>query len=96
MPFANFGGYSFSSVSVRKNAPQLSGVYGISNGREWLFVGIADDIQAALLKHLSETGTPLQAHAPTGFTFEICGPGRPARQSRLIQEMKPVCNRAEE
>jgi len=94
MPFANFGGFTYSPVSVRKNAPSLSGVYGISNSREWLLVGIADNIQAALLDHLGETGTPLQAHAPTGFTFELCELGRSDRQIRLIREMKPVCNRA--
>lgn len=92
MPFANFGGYSFSQVSVRRNAPQLSGVYGLSNGREWLFVGLADNIQTALMVHLSETSTPLQRHVPTGFTFELCGSEGLARRSRLIQELKPVCN----
>lgn len=94
MPFANFGGHSFSPVSVRNNAPELSGVYGLSNGREWVFVGAADNIQAALLSHLAETGTSLQAHVPTGFSFELCGPDRLARRNRLILEMKPVCNRA--
>jgi hypothetical protein len=92
VPFANFGGFSFSPVSVRKNAPPLSGVYGLSNSREWLFVGVAGNIQAALLEHLRETGTRLQAHAPTGFTFEVCGSDGLARQSRLIQELRPLCN----
>ena len=93
MPFAHFGAYSFSSVSVRKNAPELSGVYGLSNGREWVFVGTADNIQAALLAHLGETDRMFRAHLPTGFTYELCDADRLSRQRRLVFEMKPVCNR---
>jgi hypothetical protein len=96
MPFVNYGGYSFSPVSVRNNAPASSGVYGLSNGREWLYVGIADNIQAALLTHLAERGTALRAHLPTGFTFELCGTDRLARRNRLIIEKNPVCNRTAE
>ena len=94
MPFQNCAGYSFSAVSVQRNAPSLSGVYGLSNHREWIFVGVADDIQAALLGHLRERGTLLQARTPMGFVFEVCGPGdRISRQNRLVLEMEPVCNR---
>ena len=94
MPFRNIAAYSFSTVSVRKNAPASSGVYGISNDHEWIFVGAADDIQAALMVHLRETGTPIQARTPMGFVYEVCGPAdRIARQNRLVLEMEPVCNR---
>jgi len=94
MPFANCGGYSFSSVSIHKNAPALSGVYGVSNGREWIFVGVTDNIQASLLGHLHETSTVLKTRTPTGFSFEICSPmDRLIRQNRLVLEMEPVCNR---
>jgi hypothetical protein len=94
MPFHNAAGYSFSAVSVRKNAPALSGVYGISNDHEWILVGVADDIQAALLVHLRETGTLLQTRTPMGFVYELCGPtDRISRQNRLVMEMEPVCNR---
>jgi hypothetical protein len=92
MPFANFGGYSFSPASIRKNAPESGGVYGISNSREWLLVGTSDNIQAALLSLLVEPGASLRAHIPTGFTFELCESDRLTRQQRLIFEMKPVCN----
>jgi hypothetical protein len=92
MPFANFGCFSFSPVSVRRNAPELAGVYGLSNGREWVFVGDADSIQAALLGHLMATETKLQSRAPTGFTFELCSSERLARKNRLVWELKPVCN----
>ena len=56
----------------------MPGVYGLSNAREWVFVGVADDIRAALLGHLQEGNTPLKSRAPTGFTFEICHPSQSA------------------
>jgi hypothetical protein len=72
----------------------MPGVYGLSNAREWVFVGAADDIRAALLSHLQEGDTVLKSRVPTGFTFEICHPSqRAARVSRLVTELSPVCNR---
>ena len=72
----------------------MPGVYGLSNAREWVFVGVADDIRATLMGHLQERNTALKSHAPTGFTFEICHPSqRAARLSRLVAEYAPVCNR---
>jgi hypothetical protein len=72
----------------------MPGVYGLSNAREWVFVGVADDIRSALLGHLQEGNTPLRSRAPTGFTFEICHPSQSAaRVSRLVTELSPFCNR---
>jgi hypothetical protein len=91
--FGKFSCFSFTYASVRQNAPHCGGVYGISNASEWLFVGAADDLQAALHRHLMETGTPLRAKHATGFTFEPCDAG--ARQellNRLIAELRPACN----
>ena len=72
----------------------MPGVYGLSNAREWVFVGVADDIRATLLGHLQEVDTTLKSRAPTGFTFEICHPSQSAaRSSRLVAELSPFCNR---
>jgi hypothetical protein len=91
MPFDRFVPHDFSLVSVQRNAPALSGVYGLSNAREWILVGEADNIKAALLRHLRETHTPLLEREPTGFIFELCvSYNRVARQKRLIQEYRPV------
>lgn len=49
MPFEQFTPRSFTPVSVRANAPTASGIYGISNAREWIFIGETDNIQASLL-----------------------------------------------
>ena len=72
----------------------MPGVYGLSNAREWVFVGGTDDIRAALLGHLQEGNTTLKSRAPAGFTFEICHASQiAARVSRLVTELSPVCNR---
>jgi hypothetical protein len=94
MPFENQLTLAFSAMSVRKNAPPLSGVYGLSSAREWIYVGQTDNIQGELMQHLAETATARQDPHPTGFTFELCPPEtRVARQDRLVRELEPVRNR---
>ena len=94
MPFEGYGGFTFSPVSVHRNAPSVAGVYGLSNSREWVFVGASYDIRATLMEHLGEGDTALKSRAPTGFTFELCNPAQfSGRVSRLISEYSPVCNK---
>ena len=94
MPFEQFTPRSFSAASVRANAPAASGIYGISNAQEWIFIGETDNIQASLLRDLQQGDTELLKMFPTGFVFELCGAAyRRARQGRLILEYEPVCNR---
>ena len=94
MPFERLIPRPFVSTSVQTYAPIASGVYGISNAREWIYIGESDDIQAALLTHLQEGDTPLMNKRPTGFVFEVCNRAtRPARQDRLVLEYEPACNR---
>ena len=94
MPFEGYGGFSFTPVSVGRNAPPMPGVYGLSSASEWIYVGAAPNIQAALMSHLVERDTLLKARAPKGFTFELCDPSQcGARQSRLIAELSPICNK---
>jgi hypothetical protein len=94
MPFEKFTPRSFTPISVRANAPTASGIYGISNAQEWLYIGETDNIQASLLHDMQQGGPTLLKKVPTGFVFELCAPGeRRARQDRLILEYEPVCNR---
>jgi hypothetical protein len=87
---------TFSKDSILTHAPAASGLYGVSNSRQWLYIGETDNIQDRLLEHLAESGTALKAHGPTGFVFELCDrPRRPERQDRLVMEYEPVCNRQE-
>ena len=93
MPFDQPMPRPFTSRHVRMYAPSVSGVYGISNAREWIYIGQAENIQGALLAQLADNGTALMSHAPTGFVFEMCeGAHRPSRQERLISEYEPACN----
>jgi hypothetical protein len=95
MPFAECAARSFTAVSIQKNAPEFSGVYGLSNAREWLLVGESDNIRAQLLEHQREIGTVLKNLTPTGFTFELCSSTeRLIRQKTLVRELRPRCHQA--
>ena len=94
MPFDQLTPRPFTSNSIRMYSPAAAGVYGISNAREWIYIGDADNIQGALLAHLADLHTPLMKREPSGFVFEVCeGARRPARQDRLVKEYEPTCNR---
>jgi hypothetical protein len=94
MPFEQFFPQSFTLRSIREHAPTASGVYGISNPFEWIYIGETDNIQETLLTHLQESDTSVLRRQPTGFVFEICDRARrPVRQDRLILEYEPTCNR---
>lgn len=94
MPFREIIPRPFSTSGVQTYAPSASGIYGISNAQEWVFIGESADIRGALLAHTRETGTLLSQRQPTGFVFEVCEPlQRSARQDRLVQEYEPWCNR---
>jgi hypothetical protein len=94
MPFEQFTPRRFTTDGIRAFAPAEAGVYGISNAREWLYIGVSENIQGALLNHLDDRHTTLMKREPTGFVFEVCSQGRgPGRQDRLILEYEPTCNR---
>src|SRR3974377_220837 len=59
MPFDQHIPRPFTPAVVRAYAPRAAGIYGISNAREWIYIGAADDIQAALLGHIAEFDTSL-------------------------------------
>lgn len=95
MPFQNYVASPFSELSIRRFAPDCAGIYALSNAREWVFVGQADNIKAALLTHLQEADSAIGRRAPTGFAFEACSPdARFTRFERMILELEPVCNRS--
>jgi hypothetical protein len=94
LPFQNYVASTFSELLIERFAPPSAGVYGLSNAREWIFIGEAENIKAALLAHLQTTNRAIADRSPTGFTFEVCSAhARFARQDRLIQELGPICNR---
>jgi hypothetical protein len=94
MPFDHFIPRPLTPVAVHAYAPTASGVYGISNAREWIYIGETDNIRGALLDHLQDCDAPLMKREPTGFVYEVCDPAkRPARQDRLVLEYEPTSNR---
>lgn len=79
---------AFNAATVRSFAPAQSGVYGLSNSRNWLVIGETDNILQSLLEHLSEGGAAQSR--PTGFIFETCDPSsRHLRHRRLTNEYHP-------
>jgi hypothetical protein len=93
MPFENHGNRSFTMISIDKNAPAASGVFGLSDARQWLYVGETANIQAELLKLLQFPNVFLREHAPSGFTFELSPmEHRLERRNRLVVELEPIGN----
>jgi hypothetical protein len=91
MPFARHSGYSFTDFSIRQNAPEGGGIYGLSNAQVWIYIHAVDDIRAALLDHVYERNPTLDFRSVTGFTFELCDHAERSRRcSRLIEELQPV------
>jgi hypothetical protein len=94
MPFNQLIPQALTQVMVFAQAPNASGVYGISNAREWIYIGETDNIRGALLAHLQDSGAAVMQRQPTGFVFEVCDHiRRPARHDRLVLEYGPTCNR---
>jgi hypothetical protein len=94
MPFDHPTPRPLQPSAIHNFAPTLSGVYGLSNAREWIYIGETDNIRGALIRHLNDFDTPAMKMQPTGFVFEICDQSRrPARQDRLVHEYEPACNR---
>lgn len=94
MPFDQRIPRPFTAGAIQTYAPSIDGIYGISNAREWLYIGQADNIRGALLVHLRDVQASIMKRDPTGFVFEVCsGTLRSARQDRLVQEYEPACNR---
>jgi hypothetical protein len=94
MPFESPFPRSFSATSIRQYAPASSGVYGISNASQWLLIDETDNLQTALLSHLSSLDAALPGARPTGFVIEICDSSqRSARRQRLAAEYHPSSQR---
>jgi len=95
MPFENHhGNRSFTMTSVAKNAPAASGVYGLANSSQWLYIGETHNIHAELLNHLQHPAAFLRQNYPSGFTYELSpAEHRVGRQHQLVFELEPIGNR---
>ena len=81
-------------TSVNRNAPAESGVYGLSNAIQWIYVGETANIQAELFELLQSPNKLTADYAPSGFTFErSSAEHRLERWNRLVLELDPIGNR---
>ena len=95
MPWQNSNHrYFFNEEAINSNAPVDSGVYGLYNVMNWVYIGEAANIREALLDHSRGRDSRLRNAVPTGFTFELCPADlRVDRAAELISDLRPLCNR---
>jgi predicted GIY-YIG superfamily endonuclease len=93
MPFPQGNSFALSTNSVQAHAPNSSGVYGIFNASQWIYVGESSDIQRRLLAHIQDTEAYLKRYSPTGFSFELQPEAsREARRDALNLELPVMVN----
>jgi hypothetical protein len=91
MPFEHRTPRPLTANGVQTYAPSVSGVYGISNAYEWIYIGQSGDIRTALLTHLREDAGTLATRGYVGFVYERCDEAyRSERQGQLAIEYAPV------
>ena len=90
MPFESRFARAFTAITVEREAPAASGVYGISNSECWIFIEESENIRASLMGQLGNfKGQPNDL--PSGFSFELSPSyNRIARRDRLIAELAPL------
>ena len=83
--------YGFEKEAIHAFAPAVSGVYGLYNFDYQLFIGEADNIREALLRHLDRDHSRSPRFQPTGFMFKTCtAEVRERNAEALIQQYQPV------
>ena len=81
--------FTQEGVSQLKLAPY--GVYGISAGPTWVYVG-KGNIRERLLGHLKGDNACIRSQRPTHYVFEITETSNAgSRQRELIVELSPIC-----
>jgi hypothetical protein len=94
MPFVNCFGRVFTAGTIEREAPEASGVYGVSNSQHWLYIAETENIRAGLMEYLARCAANSQ-DPPAGFSFELSPAySRTARRDRLISELAPRENLA--
>jgi excinuclease UvrABC nuclease subunit len=96
MPFNSNSGYEFCEAGIARYAPIASGVYGIYNGRRWIYIGEAQDIAAhlrAIVRGESDESAGIMPECPAYFIWEKCDSRLgAARKAELVREHRPSCN----
>jgi len=94
MPFENCFGRVFTAVTIQRDAPEASGVYGVSNSQRWLYIAETENIRASLMGYLADCAANSK-DSPAGFSFELSSAySRTARRDHLIAELAPLQNQS--
>ena len=92
MPWQSGHYYLFSKLFIRAVVPSESGVFGLYNSHEHVFIAEADNLRKTLLRlhtDMARFGFDL----PTGFTFEISPSElRRTRLKQLLTEHEILLN----
>ena len=90
MPFESCFARAFTAITIEREAPMASGVFGISNAKRWIYIEETENIRASLMGYLAHSSGP-SADPPSGFSFELSPSySRTARRDRLIAELSPT------
>ena len=71
LELAKAQGFLLTRTSVMRNAPEESGVYGLSVPGKWVYIGHSFNIRKALLEYLSGQMPYVLQWQPSYFAFEL-------------------------
>jgi len=83
--------HTLDEANITRLVPRVSGVYGLHNQHQQLFLGEAADLRETLLLHWQESAKLFRGRQPTHFAFEVCdAETRAQRAQRLIAVYRPA------
>jgi hypothetical protein len=86
--------FPLTRTNVIRNAPGASGVYGLRNAEQWVYIGQSPNIYRSLLEYRAGRMPRVLESQPNMFVFELCPPSsRSKRQRELAQRYHPICNK---
>ena len=86
--------FTLNRTSVLRNAPEESGVYGLCNADQWVYIGHSSSVRKALLEYLRGQMPYVLQWQPKHFMFEVLPyKQRISRQKVLVAHYQPTCNR---
>ena len=91
MAFAQQYPRPFTQAGIGELKREQYGVYGISAGPIWVYVG-KGDIRERLLGHLKGDNACIRQQRPTHYLWEVTVTANAeSRQRELIVELSPIC-----
>ena len=86
--------FTLNRTSVLRHAPEESGVYGLCNADQWIYIGHSSSVRKALLEYLRGQMPYVLQWQPKHFMFEVLPYKlRISRQKVLVTHYQPTCNR---